>query len=230
MYITANLPPFYGRFNQIRRDNYPFRNIFGTYLEAICTLGLSLQVDADLLVGIIEDTLLPDMRLPDIPEGDELVKFRFTLENETVKTYFAGSELSNKTIIMLVIRMTLRLSERFGTSLSRLTRLITSIPAEGAPDARPVVEQLPKPETPKLALRITKKRETALPGTAEREESKREPKLEPALSGTAEREPEKDPGDVIKRLEELTEKGDQLIAEGAAPTVVETNPYLVDFL
>lgn len=214
MYISANLPPMYGQFNKIRRDNYPFRGTFERYLETIANLGLSLGMDADLLVGVIEDALLGDMRLPDIPEGNETVKFRITTENKTIMEYFENSELTNKMIVMLVIRMTLRLSERFGTSISRLTKLVSEIPVTGKR------ELLPEP------VKLKPVSETVVRPMSE-------PKLKPAKI-TPEPEPEKEPeSDMLKRLQDLTEKGDKLLKgetlDGDSETVVTTNPFLNDF-
>ena len=204
----------YGQFNKIRRDNYPFRGTFERYLETIANLGLSLGMDADLLVGVIEDALLGDMRLPDIPEGNEAVKFRITTENKTIMEYFENSELTNKMIVMLVIRMTLRLSERFGTSISRLTKLVSEIPVTGKR------EPLPEP------VKLKPVSETVVRPVSE-------PKLKPAKI-TPEPEQEKEPeSDMLKRLQDLTEKGDKLLKgetlDGDSETVVTTNPFLNDF-
>ena len=127
MYISANLPPLYGRFNQLKEENYPFKHSFVSYLEAISRLGFSKDLEIDKVVGLIENSLLKGKRLPDIPRGDEAVKFRFTTENPTIIKYFEKNELSNKTAILLIVRMTLRLSEVFGTSLFRLTELIEEL-------------------------------------------------------------------------------------------------------
>lgn len=218
MYITASLPAMYGRFNQIRKDNYPFRTIFTKYLEAISTLGLNLQMDADMLVGVIEDALLGDARLPDIPEGTEAVKFRFTIKNETIETYFDGSELTNKTIIMLVVRMTLRLSEQFGTSLSRLTRLISEIPvAADVDNSVESVNKLPEPEPVREPVRISRTVRPQIPKPVTIPEHEEKPAA-------------KETSSLLDRLEELTKKGDELIADEPELTTVETNPLLSDFL
>ena len=211
MYVTANLPPLYGEFNRIRRDNYPFRKAFERYLEAIASLGLSWEMDADLLVGAIEDALMGVGRLPDIPEGTEPVKFRFAIENGMVEEYFGGSELPNKTIVMLVIRMTLRLSERFGTSLSRLTRLISDISLEPPaatkeePVVRHVLRALEKPQEPDMPSKPDMPPKPDMPGKT----------------------------DVLGRLKDLTERGDALLngEKGSAKesVKVETNPLLSEF-
>lgn len=218
MYITASLPAMYGRFNQIRKDNYPFRTLFTNYLEAFSALGLNLQMDADMLVGVVEDALLGDDRLPDIPEGDELVKFRFTIENDTIQEYFNGSELANKTIIMLVVRMTLRLSERFGTSLSRLTRLVGGIGREMGVDNPVETVDKPKETAPVV------KKPKVLPNV-------RIAKPKPEPLPAVEEIPEDIPGEksMLDRLEALTKKGDELLQDDTAPMTVETNPLLSDF-
>lgn len=206
MYIAANLPPFYGQFKKIQRDNYPFSVTFVSYLEAIARLGLELKMDVDLLVGVIEDSLLKEDRLPDIPEGNEPVKFRFSTDSKIIQEYFDGSSLTNKKIILLIIRTTLRLSERFGTSLARLTRMVAGLGTEET-----VIEPIKREPKPKVRLvkQPVKERE-----------------IEPETAS----EPEEE-NDVLKRLEALTEKGDKLLSEGeAGETVVTTNPFLNDFL
>lgn len=59
MYIIANLPAMYGRFQQIKKENYPFKRAFGQYLEALSRLGLALEAEPDRLSGIVEDALFP---------------------------------------------------------------------------------------------------------------------------------------------------------------------------
>lgn len=148
MYITAKLPTMFGTFNAIKRENYPFSLVFTTYLETICSLGLTKNMDVDGLTGWIEDALLGEDRLPDIPEGDEPVLFRYRVENETIETYFGNSLFTNKNVVLFIIRMTLRLSEVFGRSLPRLTRLIAGLSEEALPEPKPVKRRLE--EGPKL--------------------------------------------------------------------------------
>lgn len=225
MYVTASLPSRYGTFNQIKKDNYPFRTLFTRYLEAISRVGLDLEMDADMLVGLLEDQLLGMERLPDIPEGTEKVSFRFSIDNETIESYFKGSELSNKTIIMLIVRTTLRLSERFGTSLSRLTRLISELSLVS--DVDKSVESVDKPVEEQIPIRITKAlKPKAVPKPAKA--------VEPI---TVEQQEEKsdnnktmEKGSVLDRLEALTRKGEELLQDEDDDTAkVETNPLLSEF-
>lgn len=218
MYIIASMPPSYGQFNIIRRDNYPFNHYFTAYLEAIASLGLALSMDADRLVGYIEDALFLDERLPDIPEGGEAVSFRFTTKSEILEEYFKGSKLKNKLIITLIIRMTLRLSVRFGTSLARLTKLISEIDVN-MNDTSSVPVKAPVPKRHLITM----------------SENEDEPVVDKSVESVdKEPEPVKEPvpntSNVLERLKDLTEKGDQLLQEKEEVPVVETNPFLSDFL
>lgn len=204
MYIIAKLPALYGRFHQLQEENYPFRRAFETYLETISRLGLTLSEGPERLIGMIENSLFEGDRLPDIPEGDQPIQFRFSIDNPVIEEYFGQSDLTNKMIVTLIIRMTLRLSEKYGNSLSRLTLLIEELmPEEEQAEERPKV-------------RIAKPKQKEVP-KVERKPIQSESDVLERLSALTRKgdqlleEPEKEP-------EEETE------------TVVHTNPALSSFL
>lgn len=212
MYIIANLPAMYGRFQQIKKENYPFKRSFGQYLEALSRLGLALEAEPDRLSGIVEDALFPGERVPDLPEGDGEVNFRFELENPVIEEYFHSIETTNKHAVMQFIRLALRLSERYGTSLSRLTLLIERLQPEDVDYSVETVDNLPPI---RIVKRVPKSRN-----------------LEPGHTRETATGPKPEPSSVLDRLAALTKKGDQLLYEGedkGAP-VVQTNPALGDFL
>jgi hypothetical protein len=223
MYIIAELHPMYGAFKQIQQDNYPFKRAFESYLVSISQLGMTLKLPVDLLVGVIEDSLI-EGRLPNIPYGDEAIKFKFTIDQPVVETYFDSTfgrmekPLKHKRSILLLIRMTLRLSEVYGTSLSRLTARIERLRKELSEESAEEPVFTPKPATPKPI-------------------SGRRVKLEPAIVDNVvdtvdnkEDEHTDTSSSVLKRLEKLTEEGDRLLhPEEEEPPVVETNPALADF-
>lgn len=214
MYIVAKLPARYGRFHQLQEENYPFRRAFERYLEAISALGLALDADPETTIGIIENALFSGERLPDIPDGDAPVNFRFSVDNPTIENFFASSDLTNKMIVTLVIRMTLRLAEKYGNSLSRLTILVEGLSARDVPEETPV--SVPdRKEEPQEADSIRSRIKIAAP--AKKAET-----------------PIRSESDMLKRLENLTQKGDAMLAEREeteeGETVVHTNPALTDFL
>ena len=214
MYIVAKLPASYGRFHQLQEENYPFRRAFERYLEAVAALGLALDADPETTIGIIENALFSGERLPDIPDGDAPVNFRFSVDNPTIENFFASSDLTNKMIVTLVIRMTLRLAEKYGNSLSRLTILIEGLSARDVPEETPV--SVPdRKEEPQEADSIRSRIKIAAP--AKKAET-----------------PIRSESDMLKRLENLTQKGDAMLAEREeteeGETVVHTNPALADFL
>ena len=157
MYIVGNLPSRYGAFKDLQADNYPFNKVFTKYLEAICGLGLKLGLDIDFLMGYIEDALLGSGRLPDVPAGNAPVRFRYKVENETIEQYVKDSQYSARVAVTMVVRTTLRLSQVFGTSLPRLTKLVTEIEwsaqDEDVPEAKPPVMQEPQVRTRKSAAK-----------------------------------------------------------------------------
>lgn len=207
IYIAAKMPPMFGRFNRIRKDNYPFSHTFAAYLETVCALGLRLGVDVDALTGYIEDALLGDGRLPDIPEGDEPVVFRFKTENPVIMEYLDGSTFTNKNAVLFIIRTTLRLSAIYGTSLQRLNVLVGNLAPDRAPAQEP--EPMSRPE-PRPSVRVGKRTGA------------------PAVRAKA---PEASFAD---RLESMTRKADRLLGADREPEpdtpVVGTNPLLSDFL
>lgn len=204
MYIIAKLPALYGRFHQLQEENYPFRRAFETYLETISRLGLTLSEGPERLIGMIENSLFEGDRLPDIPEGDQPIQFRFSIDNPVIEEYFGQSDLTNKMIVTLIIRMTLRLSEKYGNSLSRLTLLIEELmPEEEQAEERPKV-------------RIAKPRQTEVPKVEHKPIQSESDVLErlSALTRKGDQlleEPEKEP-------------------EEEAEMVVHTNPALSSFL
>lgn len=204
MYIIAKLPALYGRFHQLQEENYPFRRAFETYLETISRLGLTLSEGPERLIGMIENSLFEGDRLPDIPEGDQPIQFRFSIDNPVIEEYFGQSDLTNKMIVTLIIRMTLRLSEKYGNSLSRLTLLIEELmPEEEQAEERP-------------KIRIAKPRQTEVPKVEHKPIQSESDVLErlSALTRKGDQlleEPEKEP-------------------EEEAETVVHTNPALSSFL
>ena len=201
MYIIAKLPALYGRFHQLQEENYPFRRAFETYLETISLLGLTLSEGPERLIGMIENSLFEGDRLPDIPEGDQPIQFRFSIDNPVIEEYFGQSDLTNKMIVTLIIRMTLRLSEKYGNSLSRLTLLIEELmPEEEQAEERP-------------KIRIAKPRQTEVPKVEHKPIQSESDVLE-RLSALTRK------GDQL--LEEEPEE--------EAETVVHTNPALSSFL
>ena len=204
MYIIAKLPALYGRFHQLQEENYPFRRAFETYLETISRLGLTLSEGPERLIGMIENSLFEGDRLPDIPEGDQPIQFRFSIDNPVIEEYFGQSDLTNKMIVTLIIRMTLRLSEKYGNSLSRLTLLIEELmPEEEQAEERP-------------KIRIAKPRQTEVPKVEHKPIQSESDVLE-RLSALTRK------GDQL--LEEPEEE-----PEEEAETVVHTNPALSSFL
>lgn len=201
MYIIAKLPALYGRFHQLQEENYPFRRAFETYLETISRLGLTLSEGPERLIGMIENSLFEGDRLPDIPEGDQPIQFRFSIDNPVIEEYFGQSDLTNKMIVTLIIRMTLRLSEKYGNSLSRLTLLIEELmPEEEQAEERPKV-------------RITKPKQTEVPKVEHKPIQSESDVLE-RLSA------------LTKKGDQLLEEE----PEEETETVVHTNPALSSFL
>lgn len=146
MYISIKLPPAFGSFNQLRKENYPFSSLFTAYLAAVSRLGLALGADVDELVGYIEDRVFDGQRLPDIPEGNEAVVMRYKTEDPDVVKYIGQSRFTNRMAVMCIARMTLRLSAAYGTSLFRLTKLISDLDPAAEPARKPKAE--PKPKEP----------------------------------------------------------------------------------
>lgn len=234
MYISIKLPPAFGSFNRIRKENYPFNNLFTSYLAAVAELGLSLGMDVEELVGYIEDRVFDGQRLPDVPdmpEGAEPVNIRYKVNvpedaDEThpgniVRQYIEGSSLTNRMAVMYIARMTLRMSAAYGTSLFRLTRLITDL-NDGSMQKR-------KPEIAKLE-----------PVVAKPEAAASEPAVPKVRIKAAETRSEPAPAvqtpqpasDAAQKAREAVSALAGLAAEveDTESTVVETNPALSDFL
>ena len=250
MYISVKLPAAFGSFNQLRKENYPFNNLFTSYLAAVSRLGLSLQMDVEELVGYIEDRVFEGQRLPDVPEGMEPVNFRYKTEDPDVMTYIGGSSQTNRMAVMYIARMTLRLSAAYGTSLFRLTRLINDLNGTAEPERSP--KKIKERVTEKVTIPLPKK-ERVRP---EEKESVSMPRIKGRTIVTSEHEHEKEKMDTIpvtespalksaaaaraavNALQGLTEKVKESENAGsiydqaseAKGTEVETSPYLKDFM
>lgn len=237
MYISIKLPPAFGSFNQIRKENYPFSSLFTTYLAAVSRLGLALGADIDELVGYIEDRVFDGERLPDIPEGNESVVMRYKTEDPDVVKYIGQSRFTNRMAVMCIARMTLRLSAAYGTSLFRLTKLITDLdPSEAKkPEPRKEVKQKaePKPK-PKAEPRPEPKEEeapaeTPMPKVRIRASSGEQPAVPakpavPEVSKSAEAAKA-----ALAELNELTGGAEPEEPETEGEEIVETNPLLSQF-
>lgn len=236
MYISIKLPPEFGSFNRIRKENYPFNNLFTAYLAAISRLGLSHHMDVEELVGYIEDRVFDGQRLPDVPTGNEPVNLRYKTEDPDVVKYIGGSSLTNRMAVMYIARMTLRLSAAYGTSLFRLMRLINDLQDEGQKtvkdrhEEQPITEQpVPKPKT-----RYEEKRDDVpvkMPGirisgkAAEQQPVQIQEPQTSSVSESAEAAKA-----ALSELASLTAQADMSKDEGGNESdVVQTNPFLEQF-
>lgn len=242
MYISIKLPPAFGSFNKLRKENYPFNSLFTAYLAAVSRLGIALSVDVDELVGYIEDRVFDGQRLPDVPEGNEPVNIRYKTDDLDVVRYIGGSSLTNRMAVMYIARMTLRLSAAYGTSLFRLTRLIN--------DLDPSAEAVKAPKKPREPAKKETDKAKEQP-VSESRKAGQEPKTEepspmpmPRVTSKVpvqEQQPvismqEQRPSSVqasadaakaaLSELAELTAQADN----GDASQIVKTNPYLNDFM
>lgn len=240
MYINIKLPPGFGYFNRLQKENFPFNKLFTAYLAEVSRLGLSLSMDVEELVGYIEDKVFDGVRLPDVPEGDEPVNIRYKTEDPDVISYIGGSSLKNRRAVMYIVRMTMRLSVTYGTSLFRLTRLISELgQSAGAvkkpekPKEQPVPKEVqrPKPATePKAELETDAENDErpAMPRVSSRASSVVQPVQEPVQtaavkSAAAARA-------AVSQLAELTAQVEEPEEEfGSGSDVVQTSEFLKQF-
>ena len=165
MYISIKLPPEFGSFNKLQAENYPFNALFTEYLAAISRLGMEKGMDVGELVGWIEDTVFEGRRLPDVPEGGEAVNIRYRTDDKDVAAYIGGSGSTNRMAVMWIARMTLRLSEEYGTSLFRLTRVIKDL--SGATEKAPARKE-PKKRAERAVQDVSEEKGPAARGRSRR--------------------------------------------------------------
>ena len=220
MLLKFQFPKRLGRFRILQEDNYPFNQMFGRYLGQICSLGLSLSLTVEDLVGYIEDRLFEGKRLPDIPEGSEDISIRIRVEDADVEEYYTWNKdqgISRKWTTLYLLRMTLRLAEGYGTSLSRLTRLI-----QGLGEEEPERERKEAPERPS-GFRVSHKAviQEEVPETLPEKVPVREeeaPEREEETVAASAKKSAQAAKEALKELTSLTEE-----------SVVETNPLLSQF-
>lgn len=234
MYISVKLPSEFGYFNRLRKENYPFNKLFTRYLAAISRLGIDLSMDVDELVGYIEDKIFEDRRLPDIPDGDEPVNFRYKTDDPDVMKYIGESSLTNRMAVMYIVRMTLRISAAYGTSLFRLINLISTLqssskkPVKAKEQVKTKVEQEPKQNVPVVTERVTKSVDE--PKISMPRVSSKAPTQEPDPLPIQESKPSS-----VKASAEAAKAAVSQLAELTAQVdadnmpIVETNPLLNDF-
>lgn len=236
MYISIKLPPAFGAFNRIRKENYPFSTLFTMYLATVSRLGLALGADIDELVGYIEDRVFDGERLPDIPEGDEQVAMRYKTDDPDVIRYIGQSRFTNRMAVMYIARMTLRLSAAYGNSLFRLTKLIADLDEPGVKKAEPKKAE-PKPKAePKAEPRAEPKPRVQEPEPQEpgQDEAMPMPKVrirqatsEPPAVQVPESSKSTEAAEAAKAaLAELN----GLTEAASGQDIVETNPFLSQFL
>lgn len=222
MYINIKLPPELGALKHLQKENYPFNTLFTSFLSEVSKLGIAKGLDVEELVGYIEDRAFDGQRLPDIPEGSIPVNIRFKTEDPYVVHYIGESELTNRRAVLYIIRMMLRMSSYYGTSLLRLTRVVRDLNGCPEPVKETVVPEKPK-RTPKP------KKETAvseedqvMPAVRLRgrvSEPVKEPSPKPAATAAESAQKAKA---ALSELENLT----RAVGES---DVVETNPFLSQF-
>lgn len=234
MYINIKLPSEFGSFNQLKKENYPFNGLFTSYLAAVSRLGLALKMDVGELVGYIEDKVFEGRRVPDIPDGEGPVNIRYKLAipedagddhpGRVVEKYIGGSMLTNRMAVMYIVRMTLRMSAAYGTSLLRLERLVADLgqakPARKTKTAKQEAVQAESKQVP------VKDRPMPMPKVSNKSiEPVREPEPfpEPVQEAPAASEAAQAARAAVNELAGLA-------AEAGGDGAVETNPYLNDFL
>lgn len=236
MYIYASLPKSFGSFYQIQQDNYPFNRIFHKYIQRLVTIGVEKDLDIFSLIGYVEHGLSGDDRLPDTPTGDQTINFRFSIEDEMVENYYRDQDLSNKMVTQMIIRMTIRLAGKYGTSLSRLSTMIDQIDQQSITTIG--TNQKPE-EINKPAIRI-KNQEADKPKTKppkKKDNIKIKPKKKKEVT-KLETDPTVESERLRKKLKELQQKQAELEEETltdeaddneSEEKVVTTNPHLADF-
>ena len=217
MLLKFQFPKRLGRFRVLQEDNYPFTQMFSRYLGQICSLGLSLSLTVEELVGYIEDKLFEGRRLPDIPEGSEDISIRIRVDDADVEEYYAWNKdqgISHKWTTLYLVRMTLRLAEDYGTSLLRLAHLIQGL-SEG--------ERKPE-EKESGGFRVSHK------AAAQEEEAEIPPEKAPVRE---EEIPEKEEEETVaasaKKSAQAAKEALKELTSLTEESVVETNPLLSQF-
>lgn len=248
MYISIKLPPAFGSFNRLRKENYPFNNLFTAYLAAVSRLGLAMEMDVEELVGYIEDSIFEGQRLPDVPEGNEPVNLRYKTDDPDVVKYIGGSIHTNRMAVMYIARMTLRLSVAYGTSLFRLTRLINDLGSSAGTQKvsrkskEPVRREgikteekpvpVPKPERERLPEKKPEQEqemEEMVPGPRVSNRSAVPPVPVPEAKPSTTSASVEAARAAISELAELTAATAEQDDSDNEKPIVETNPYLDQF-
>lgn len=238
MYISIKLPPAFGSFNRLRKENYPFNSLFTSYLAAVSRLGLALQMDVEELVGYIEDRVFDGQRLPDVPdgEGDGPVNFRYKTEDPDVTEYIGGCSGTNRMAVMYIARMTLRLSAAYGTSLFRLTRLITDLSPQAEAARKPKEQARKEPVKPKerpAPRPVRQEQEEDMPAAPMPRVTNKAPATQepaPVMPGQVPSSVQASADAAKAALNELAELTAQADTEQQDGQVVQTNPFLNSFL
>ena len=225
MYISIKLPPEFGSFNKLQAENYPFNALFTEYLAAISRLGMEKGMDVGELVGWIEDTVFEGRRLPDVPEGGEAVNIRYRTDDKDVAAYIGGGGSTNRMAVMWIARMTLRLSEEYGTSLFRLTRVIKDL--SGATEKAPARKE-PKKRAERAVQDVSEEKGPVLPRVSSKGQKQEEPGPQPERQEENKSASAMDSARAaMEALGELDRLTGQAEEEGS---VVATNPALAQFL
>lgn len=174
MHIRINLPREYHELNQLKKDNYPYRVMFSSFMEEVANLANQEDLTPIQAIGRIEYSLAtqyqnetqqeaPQLNLTSNGDADN-ISVDYVDDNETVRDFYADADMTNKQLTLMLLRLMLRLYRFYGPSLAVMIWKIRELENGTTSVAMQPVSEMPIAEA--KVEPIIRKRKISIPDKA----------------------------------------------------------------
>lgn len=246
MRIQVNMPAEYHQLLDIKASNRPYIMNFQAFMKAVIEFGDRQELSLYALFGYIEHELAPDtpIQLDESAKGGKPVKFEYRENDPEVLDFYDDAPIRHSQTTEMFMRLMMRLSAKYGNSITEMIYLITTLGDAPITTAEPQASVKPK-----VKIKHTESKPTPQPEVEEPEvDDVDEPEAEDEASRKL-REMNEKAEAMRKEMSKLTEQQEaakaavaaQQAAQGKKQPVedteedntgkqVATNPMLGDFM
>lgn len=127
MHLTANLPADFGGLEAIKRDNFPFNQLFPEFIVSVALLRRSTGYSVTDVIGYIEDELVYIGQAPVKSPVRKPVSFRIKTSDSDIIDFYAHADGLKKHTTIRLVKLLLNLSEIYGTSMPHMIYMINKL-------------------------------------------------------------------------------------------------------
>lgn len=256
MFIRINLPASYKALQEIKTQNFPYKQAMSRYMQAIARVQTNSGYDIVSTIGMITHKLTPGVKDYLSSDAGDTVRIDYEERDPSVVAMYKGSGMTQKNLTRMIIQLMLRMHNQVGSSLAEMTYLINTMDEHvgQAPKApirptvpdthvaaevnQPVVDEPDnETESPDAPLKIkTKKRAGRVaPKPAKRGKSAAQKEAEASVTNLKNKVTEvsvkAERAKTDAALDRLVERASKLKEDASEVEgqVVTTNPLLGDF-